>query len=417
MYKTRRHDMPIIINKPYVEKIDGGKVRLCSNISGSTEGVLYYEVDERYGEYLCDDCGDAFLLGLINLAMYENLDILCKTDITSDLLFQLRTYYIPILAKNNMDFHLISIQANEATTPLKSANAVVTGNSGGVDSFYTILKYSADEFGSNKITHLLFNNISTADKDDSRIRALFNRDSAEKSKIANELNLEFVAMYSNLYSFYKRPGLFNMYYAAQYASAAHALAKLFGTFYFSSAYPIEDFSLDTKSVINKIYDSACYDLFSLECLSTRSLRIYSSGMEVNRNEKVMFICEHPLTQHHLQVCSIEQDAGNEFSFEKMNCGSCHKCRRTILQLYSIGKEAYFSDIFDLSEFYKNKGKYIGKGLAGDLFAFSKNIKTALKKSGKMPKNEWYWEFLYRTRYFISKNKALVKIYHRIRNKR
>lgn len=407
--------MAMIINKPYIEKREGGKVRLCSRIEGSINDVLYYEVDEKYEQYLCDDRADAFLLGLLNCAMYENQDIDCRADITGELLFQLRTYYIPILAKTNPDFHNITVQAQEAQTQFPRGTAVVTGNSGGVDSLYTILKYSKTNMGAQGVTHLLFNNISTADRDDARIRSLFERDRKEKAQVAQELGLEFVALYSNLYSMYKKPGLFNMYYAAPYASAAYALAKLFGSFYFSSAYPVEEFSL-SMSVVNKGHDSACYDLFSLHCFSSGHLSMYSTGMEVTRNEKVSYIADFETVQKHLQVCAIEQDAGVEVHLEKINCGQCRKCRRTILQLEAINKLDAFASVFDLSAYKKNPGKFIGKGLAADLHAFSHSIKQQLRQQNKLPANEWLWELLYRFRYFLSKSNFLVKCYHSIKGK-
>lgn len=408
--------MAIIINKPYIEKLQNGKVRLCSKIEGSINDVLYYEVDEKYEQCLCDDRVDAFLTGLLNYAMYAKEDICCKGDITGDLLFQLRVYYIPILAQNNKDLHNISISGTEAYAPIENANGVGTGNSGGVDSLYTILKYKKAEMGENRLTHLLFNNISTGDNEEERIRALFERDCEEKKKIADELDLEFVSLYTNLFSLYSPPGLFNMYYTAQYVSAAYSLAKLFKTFYFSSAYPVEEFSL-SMTVVNKSHDSACYDLFSLECLSSRHLKLYSAGMEASRVEKVRYISDNPIVQRHLQVCAIEQDAGNQVQLSSLNCGCCRKCRRTILQLYAFGKLDAFENVFDLSAFRSNTGKYVGKGLAADYPAFSRGIKVALKKDGKMPSNEWIWERLYRVRYFLSKNKSLVAFYHKLKKTR
>ena len=82
-----------------------------------------------------------------------------------------------------------------------------------------------------------------------------------------------------------------------------------------------------------------------------------------------------------------------------------------------GKLDAFENVFDLSAFRSNTGKYVGKGLAADYPAFSRGIKVALKKDGKMPSNEWIWERLYRVRYFLSKNKSLVAFYHKLKKTR
>lgn len=402
--------MAIIINRPYIENIGSSKVRLCSKIEGSINDVLYYEVDKKYAQYLCDDRVDPFVLGLLNGAMYENEDIICNSDITDEILFQLQTYYIPIISKNNPSLHNITIQSERGVPAVCMGHAVATGNSGGVDSLYTILKYSKDNVGVHGVTHLLFNNISTGDVNEKNIRDLFERDALEKKQISDELGLDFVAIYTNLYSFYKQPGLFNKYYTAQYVSAVYTMPKLFGVFYFSSAYPVEEFSL-SMSVVNKSHDSACYDLFTLHCLSTRAMRVYSSGMEVTRGEKLSYIVDHPVVHRHMQVCAIEQDRGNVVRLDKLNCGTCRKCQRTVLQLYAINKLSEYQQLFDLRCFYANPGRYIGKGLARDYPAFSRMIKQKLKKNGILPANTWVWEVLYRLRYFLSKSPFLVRLYH------
>ena len=56
------------------------------------------------------------------------------------------------------DLFFIEIDAEGVLSFDKSEGAVATGNSGGVDSFYTIVKHM-NESGSYKLTHLLFNNI------------------------------------------------------------------------------------------------------------------------------------------------------------------------------------------------------------------------------------------------------------------
>lgn len=403
--------MAIIINQPYIETIEDGKVRLCSKIEGDINDILYYEVEKKYQQFLCDDRADAFLIGLLNLVMYANIDVVCEAPVTEELLFQLRTYYIPIVSQNNNHLHNISISADAAQPLLRQGYGVCTGNSGGVDSLYTILKYSSEEMGGQKLTHLVFNNISTADTDDETIRNLFDRDCKEKKQTAKELQLEFVALYSNLYAIYAPYKMFNKYYTAQYVSAIYALAKLFRVFYFSSAYPVEEFSL-SDTVVNVSHDSACYDLLSLDCLSTRHLKMYSAGMEADRNQKVAFICDNPVAWRHLHVCAIEQDAGNKVKLEKLNCGNCRKCRRTILQLYVAGKLDEFSEVFDLRAFQSNKGKYIGRAMAADYKAFTNHIKRSLKSMGKLPPSAWIWERIYSFRYFLSRNKKMVVFYHK-----
>lgn len=401
----------IIIGKPYI-KTDEAFSRLCADITwtdGSTR-TLYYEVPSEFGCYLNDDRSDAFLTGLINSCMYNGEDIEICGVVSESLLFQLTTYYIPLISDLMSDMHAIDISAQTTVMPVAHANGVGTGNSGGVDSTYTMLKYSRDELKSFKLTHVLFTNISTNDTDDERIRALFERDIPLKKEAAENLGLTFISVYSNLYSFFRHPGIFNHYFAQQYCSAPMALGKLFRVYYFSSTFKANDYCMDEK----KIVSSGRYDIFSLDTVSTPSLKFYSAGTEVDRMDKIYYINPFDYTKKYLQVCSIEQSAGGKQHAEKMNCGHCNKCGRMIGIYYALGILDDFKDLYDLSYFYQNKAKYIGKNLESDQGAFAKKVAKLLKEKKKYPFGTDFWRVLYRIRYKMAKKKKMVKLFHRMK---
>ncbi len=416
MDNVKTHEK-IIIGKPYITEIEGDKVRLCSDIQKDGQmRTLYYEVDKKYAEYLCYDRSDAFVLGLLHSAMNEEKDIVCEVGVTEQLLFQLRHFYISVISQNMPDLQCISISAEAITDPIISQNAVGTGNSGGIDSFYTALKYG-EENGSYKLTHLLFNNISTEDNNDDRIREWFEKEKTEKEKIAEELGLESVFVYSNLYSFYNEQFIYNYYYGAQYASAPYALAKLFSVYYYSSSYSISDFTVDHK----EMSDGSNFDLLALDCFSTNQLRIYSTGGDVDRLEKSIYIANNPIVQRHLQVCAVEQNkdfyAQKNTVLSKLNCGKCRKCRRTITALYALDILDKYEGIFDLSFFKENKGKFMAQQLSSDHPEFTLELKKMLKRTNKYAPNTNFWIFMYSIRYFLARNKKLVKVYHTLTNKK
>jgi hypothetical protein len=404
----------IIIGRPYIEEYED-KVRLCSVIKDTEQNksVLYYEVEKKYGKYLNDDRCDAFLVGLINSCMYNNEDIECEGQVSETLLFQLQTYYIPLISDTMSNMNCISVSADTTLVPVENAGGVGTGNSGGVDSTYTMLKYSRDAFKSYKLTHVLFTNISTNDTDDERIRRLFNKDIPLKKEAAEYLNIEFIALYTNLYRFYKKPGIFNHYFAQQYCSAPLALGKLFKTYYFSSTFKVNDFLMDEK----KIVSSGRYDIFSLDTISLPWLKFYSAGMEVDRMDKLFYIENAEYTKKYLQVCSIEQSAGGDCHAAKLNCGYCNKCGRMIGIFYAQGILDEYADIFDLSFFYRNKARYIGQNLEADQGAFTKTVQALLKENNKYPLGINIWRWLYRMRYRLAKNEKLVAVYHKIKKQK
>ena len=53
------------ISKPTIQKLENGKVRMCSDIyEGDTVHNLYYETDEQYEPYLCYERSDRFRAGV-----------------------------------------------------------------------------------------------------------------------------------------------------------------------------------------------------------------------------------------------------------------------------------------------------------------------------------------------------------------
>ena len=372
--------------------------------------VLYYEVEDEYAKYLSYEKSDCFVLGLLHNCMNQKCDISCEAPVSEQLLFQLKNYYIPILSKNMPDLFFIEIDAEGVLSFDKSEGAVATGNSGGVDSFYTIVKHM-NESGSYKLTHLLFNNISTEE----RIRQWFNKEEMEKKKIAEELGLKAISLYSNLYSFYESHFIYNYYYAAQYISAPYALDKLINKYYYSSSYSFTDFTINHK----KMTDGSNFDLLALDCFSTDRLKVYSTGAETGRIDKTMIISDNMVVNRHLQVCAVEQNKQYNESgviVRKLNCGCCRKCARTITTLYAIGKLEKFHDIFELEQFNNDKDKYIGCELASDLYEFSNELTDYLRDNQRYTMRIIMWRCLYKIRYVIAKSKILVNLYHGIRRK-
>lgn len=346
--------------------------------------------------------------------MNQKCDISCEAPVSEQLLFQLKNYYIPILSKNMPDLFFIEIDAEGVLSFDKSEGAVATGNSGGVDSFYTIVKHM-NESGSYKLTHLLFNNISTEDDNEERIRQWFNKEEMEKKKIAEELGLKAISLYSNLYSFYESHFIYNYYYAAQYISAPYALDKLINKYYYSSSYSFTDFTINHK----KMTDGSNFDLLALDCFSTDRLKVYSTGAETGRIDKTMIISDNMVVNRHLQVCAVEQNKQYNESgviVRKLNCGCCRKCARTITTLYAIGKLEKFHDIFELEQFNNDKDKYIGCELASDLYEFSNELTDYLRDNQRYTMRIIMWRCLYKIRYVIAKSKILVNLYHGIRRK-
>lgn len=61
---------------------------------------IWFEVGEEYGEYLCADRADAFLIGLLSVAMREGEDIVCEAPVTEMLLYNIQNYLLPCVTEH-----------------------------------------------------------------------------------------------------------------------------------------------------------------------------------------------------------------------------------------------------------------------------------------------------------------------------
>lgn len=391
----------IRIGKPYiVTSVD--KCRCCAlvNIDG-LEKEVYFETDIKYKEYLCIERSDAFLSSLIILAMSNGADIQVDGMITEELYYQLINYYIPILTRYRGELKRIKINAFLTTEKLDNENKVATGESGGVDSFYSIIKHLNTECKSYKLSHVLFANIATLDNDEMRIRKWFNQREKMMRHIAKQLNLEFIPMYSNIYSFYEFPyTTFCTYFTPFYAACAMVLQKLLSVYYHSSGYMLEDFDIVHSE------SNAKFDVFNVKCFSSKNLVFYSSGTEVSRIEKLEYITKYDkknVVHDFLSVCAQEV-TGRGFTKEsKLNCGICNKCMRTIAELYALNEVEKFESIFDLGYFKKNRGYFLAKMCCLNDKGYSKEIIQLLKKKRRIPKTYIFWKILLSPVFFLKDN--------------
>jgi hypothetical protein len=86
----------VLIHSPeIIEKAD--VAILQSNIEyGRKQEKLWYSVDRKYGQYLTSEKVDAFVVGILPLAMELGEDITVKGTISEKLYHNLTNYYINI---------------------------------------------------------------------------------------------------------------------------------------------------------------------------------------------------------------------------------------------------------------------------------------------------------------------------------
>ena len=121
------------------------------------------------------------------------------------------------------------------------------------------------------------------------------------------------------------------------------LQKYFSVYYYASGYTVNHFRVDFS-------DSANYDVFLLDCISTENLKFYSSCCVINRIGKIRMIAQYKDIFESLYVCTRGTVASN--------CSHCEKCVRTMLALDSMKMIEELKQRFNYSIFKKYRNRYL-----------------------------------------------------------
>lgn len=347
--------------------------RLCApvEIPGKGSMTLFFETDIKWDKYFVDELSDAFVLAVLKRAMKNDWNILFETPMSEELCYQLETYGIPVLSKYVKAFHSIRLNGKITSDKIISENKVGTGFSAGVDSFYTVLKHMNSRFPSRDITHLILARNGAASSSEPEIIAKkwFEETNKKLAPYAQKMRLEYIPIWSNIPDFYWRDQ-FGYGDLIVTSSFIHALRKLFGVYYWASAY--EAGILDFKK-FDETTHSAYIDPFIIPLVSVKSLKFYHSGSEVSRVQKVDFIADHELVQKSITPCGSETGK---------NCGRCVKCYRTMAELNALGKLEKFRESFPVDDYLKREKWNLAHELAMDHPPFTTDIIKAMRAHGK-----------------------------------
>lgn len=313
----------------------------------------WFSVDEEYAEFLCIETADAFIAAMLWYAMVTGSDIVSEAPVSEKMLFSINNYLVPALCTEKNGYKRISVKGPTTTVGIGTSSAVGTGMSCGVDSLYTLWKYTDIEPKSKRLTHLAYFNMGaifhpdTSSKKQYTLAEFYKKtdemseEKAENAKcVADRVGLPLVTVSSNLDKDFYR-GAYG--YSAVYRNCACVLAlqKLFKSYYCSSAGWPNYFDLTLSE------GSEHYESLLCQSLSTENCEFILSDY-ATRIEKTVAIADYNLAEEYLDVC---------FNFH--NCGHCAKCYRTLITLDLLGKLDNFKNVFDIEAYKKNQSKAYG----------------------------------------------------------
>jgi len=304
---------------------------------------LWYSVDQEYSEFLTTENADAFLLGLLILAMEHNENIYIDGMISERLFYHLTHYLMKILTLLIPSLHQIKIFPKELNSGkiTQVQNGVATGFSGGIDSFCTFIDHFIEKIPTSyKITHLVFNNVGSHGAGG---QELFRKRYQRLLKFAQEYELPFIKIDSNLHQILKLN--FQNTHTTRNVSAVLLFQKLVGKYFYASAHKYED------CIIKESPDGAVIDPAAIHLLSTETTEFISTGCQYSRVEKTIKVSEFEPSYRYLDVCVHAVNRAE-------NCSQCWKCARTLLTLEILGKHKLYTKVFDLEKFAKIRSSYI-----------------------------------------------------------
>lgn len=361
----------ITISKPYIKRKNdlGGGIFLVSEISDDIRGLnadLWFSVENKYGDYLCDELADCFLLSLLPIAVKHNQSITVKANVSPKLLYNIRTCIEPMYQRifNKSGCTKIYVEGTKLLN--FNGNAFATGCSLGVDSLSSIFHHLENNgIEGFRLTHLtLFNSGQLGDYDLEASEKNFYNTVEEIRPFADSLGLPIIAINSNLNSFYKDSGIYVLQTVAlRTMSFAMSIQKLIRRYAFGSTYPLDSIRFDC-------FDTEHHEAAFLSLLSTENFQPILSDPFATRVEKTKYIIDKPLVSKFLKVCWAEQTAfeiwHNTTYLEgktKVNCGWCDKCLRTLLTieiLNGVGDLGEYKEQFDLEKYYEYRNAFIAK---------------------------------------------------------
>ncbi|MGB0600451.1 MAG: hypothetical protein ACPGLY_27560 [Rubripirellula sp.] len=357
----------MIIHTPEIEVVDGIAKATADIEYAQYRTSLWYSVEEKYASYLTKRL-DGFLVGLLLLAMRHGENIQVKGGISPRLYYNLTNYYMEIMQQFHPGFkrvEIVPLSLDEAEYD-PEAKAVVTGFSGGIDSWCCI----ADHLHPTQVppgyqlTHLIFNNVGAhqtgriAHSDRERQLARIRFDQLKVS--SEQLGLEFIRTDSNLGEVLKMHSIGT--HVPSNVSAALQLQDLFGKFYYASAHHYRN------TFIGHVNDIAYADSAAVHLLSTESFECISSGCQHTRIDKTKIVCGIDGPQHSLNVCL------NPFMYEgERNCSFCKKCCRTLLTLELLGELERFQGVFNLERWKSIRSRYVLRVLRKNSGSFEREI--------------------------------------------
>lgn len=288
---------------------------------------VYFETDEAFADDL--SCNPhAFLVGCIVPAMHYGEK---RVFIDAEICPQLREGLMTAMSLLRHWFYdpereLVRIEAKTRSglpTPRIPERAGFFF-SGGIDSFATLranrLDFPPEHPWSIKDGLLVYGLELDAPES-------FEHVMHSLARVAQEVGITLIPVYTNLYLNYRQKDAESNFSfwadeleGAVFSAIAHAFTQRFSVVSIASSFDIPN-----------LHPHGSHPLLDPN-YSSSDLLIRHDGIALSRLEKTKLVADWKIALQHLRVCNVYK----RYRPDRLNCGECEKCVRTMLALLALG---------------------------------------------------------------------------------
>ncbi len=318
-----------------------------------------------YKDFLANTM-EPYVMAVLFLAMKTNEDIHVEGTLSPHFLYNMQEYQQNFIFFSKEKLSQINIIPDNIQTDNNVSQQTLACFSGGVDSFYSLIKNQQlpSSLASYKVSHAVF--IKGFDfflpQHEGNYEKIYPH---YKKMLLEQFGIDLIPVSTNFRHVIEH---FNVYpWEATHGAALGSIGLLFkGGF--------DRYLIASSDAYDTLIDGWGSHPIPDRLIATESFRSLHHATEASRFEKTTFLAHQPATYDHLRVC-WEKPNGLQ------NCGQCSKCLQVMMYLEHEDKLQHYT-------------------------SFPKEIDLALVKKAKISKNDpFFFGFV---RSFIQKLKAKEK---------